>query len=122
MRAATKPLEKARYVAPHSDKEWLQNVQRKLHTRSRDKPDDAFHKLWGLVTDPRNLRTAFARVARNKGRRTAGVDGITVRQIIGTGVDRFVEQVRSELRPKTYRPRPVRRVLIPKPGQPGKFR
>jgi group II intron reverse transcriptase/maturase len=122
MRAATKPLEKAMYVAPHSDKEWLRSVQRKLYTRSRDKPDDAFHKLWGLVTDPRNLRIAVARVARNKGRRTAGVDGITVRQVIGKGVDRFVEQVRSELRAKTYRPSPVRRVLIPKPGQPGKFR
>ena len=38
MRAAQKPLGNATYVASDSDKEWLQSVQKKLHTRSWKKP------------------------------------------------------------------------------------
>ena len=38
------------------------------------------------------------------------------------GIEDFLECLRSELRSGGYRPSPVRRVLIPKPGQPGKFR
>jgi group II intron reverse transcriptase/maturase len=111
------------YVAPQPDKGWLRNVQRALYTRSRQEPDYVFRKLWGLMTDLRNLRMAFARVARNKGKRTPGVDGITVRKVVvAGGVDAFVERLRVELRASSYQPSPVRRVLIPKAGQPGKFR
>src|SRR5258708_32664851 len=85
-------------------------------------PDYVFRKLWGLAIDPRNLRLAFARVARNKGRRSAGVDGITVANVLRKGLDPFIEKVHVDLRPGQYKPGPVRRVLIPKAGQPGKFR
>jgi group II intron reverse transcriptase/maturase len=110
------------YVAPRSDLDWLLTEQKKLHTRSKENLDYVFDKLWGLITDARNLRTAVARVARNKGGRTAGVDGITVRRVVVDGVEQFVANVRAELRSGAYRPSPVRRVLIPKAGQPGKFR
>jgi group II intron reverse transcriptase/maturase len=110
------------YVASELDKSWLQSVQRRLYERSRNDPDCVFCKLWGLITDPRNLRMAAARVARNKGARTAGVDGLTVGRVLSKGIDTFAEALRSELRAASYRPSPVRRVLIPKPGQPGKFR
>src|SRR5438445_8975267 len=65
---------------------------------------------------------AFDRVARNRGRRTGGVDGVTVRKIVAVGVEAFVTALRYELRTGTYRPSAVRRVMIPKAGQPGKFR
>ena len=111
------------YVAPQSDKDWLLTEQRKLHERSRTNPDYVFCKLWGLITDPRNLRVALARVARNKGKRTPGVDGMTVRKLLATtGVDAFVEAVRGALRSASFAPSPTRRVLIPKVGAPGKFR
>jgi RNA-directed DNA polymerase len=116
-------LGKAMYVASKLDRSWLQSERRRLYERSLKDPDYVFRKLWGLITDPRNLRIAVARVACNKGRRTAGVDGVTVRKALSSiGIDAFVAQVRAELRSGTYRPEPVRRVLIPKPGQPGKFR
>jgi RNA-directed DNA polymerase len=121
MRATSKPPEKATYVAPQPDKDWLLNVQRTLYTQSRSNSAYVFRKLWGFVTDPRNLRTAVARVARNRGRRTAGIDGVTVGRVIANGVDAFVAGLRQELR-AAYRPVPVRRVLIPKAGQPGKYR
>lgn len=110
------------YVATALDREWLQNRQRELYARSWNQLEYVFCKLWGLVTDPRNLRTALSRVARNRGRRTAGVDGLTVGQLVARGTDAFIEQVRGEMRSGAFRPSPVRRVLIPKPGQPGKFR
>ena len=110
------------YVASEPDRAWLFSVQRKLYTRSRDNLDYVFRKLWGLVTDPHNLRMALARVARNRGRRTSGVDRVTVATVLRSGVEQFVADVRADLRSGRYAPSPVRRVLIPKTGQPGKFR
>ena len=110
------------YVATKEDTLWLQNVQRALYTRSKEHPDYVFEKLWGLVTDSRNLRIAFARVQRNRGARTAGIDRVTVRKVLQSGVTPFLDEIRKDLRGGTFRPEPVRRVLIPKAGQPGKFR
>jgi retron-type reverse transcriptase len=121
MGTASKSPGKAMYVAPRPDWDWLRIVQRKLYARSEQQVDYVFCKLWGLVTDPRNLRMALARVAGNRGRRTAGVDGITVGHV-AKRVEAFIAEVRSELRSGAYRPSPVRRVLIPKIGAPGKFR
>jgi len=109
------------YVAPRTDWDWLRIEQRKLYTRSEKEVQYVFRKIWGLVTDHRNLRMAFARVAGNRGGRTAGVDGVTVGQVTKR-TDTFIAELRSELRSGTYRPSPVRRVLIPKIGAPGKFR
>jgi RNA-directed DNA polymerase len=110
------------YVANQLASSWLLNVQRTLFARSKDNLDYVFCKLWGLVVDPHNLRVALARVAGNRGHRTAGVDGVTVRMIARDGIEDFLEGLRSELRSGDYRPSPVRQVLIPKPGQLGKFR
>jgi RNA-directed DNA polymerase len=122
MRTAAKPVQRAMYVATQLEKSWLLDVQRKLYARSWNEPVYIWRKLWGLVTDRRNLVLALGRVARNRGARSAGVDGLTVRKVLQRGVDGFVERLRGELRSGLYRPSPVRRVLIPKAGQPGKFR
>jgi hypothetical protein len=45
-----------------------------------------------------------------------GVDGVTFEDIAGSGVERWRAAVQEARREKTYRPQPVRRVLIPKPG------
>lgn len=122
MGTATKPPGKAMYVASQSDKDWLRSVQRKLYQRSQENPGYVFRKLWGLVTEPRNLRIAVARVAGNRGQRTAGIDGITVRMALRAGVDHLVASLREKLRSRSFLPSPVRRVSIPKRGQPGKYR
>ena len=121
MGTASKSPGEAMYVAPRPDWDWLRIEQRKLYARSEEQVNYAFCKLWGLVTDARNLRMALARVASNRGRRTAGVDGITVRHVTKQ-TETFIAELRSELRSGAYRPSPVRRVLIPKIGTPGKFR
>src|SRR5260370_17729797 len=51
----------------------------------------------------------------NRGGR--GVDGVSFWGIErGVGVDEWLASLRKELRDQTYKPSPVRRVMIPKPG------
>ena len=122
MSAAAGPLGQAMYVASKDDRLWLLNVQRALHARSWERTNYVFEKLWGFVTDARNLRIALERVRRNRGARTGGVDRVTVRQVLASGAERFLADLRTELRLGAFRPKPVRQVLIPKAGKPGKFR
>ena len=60
------------------------------------------------------LRHAYALARVNAG--APGVDGVTFEQIEALGVDVWLAGLREELVSKTYRPDPVRRVMIPKPG------
>ena len=73
-----------------ADKAWLLSVQRKLYQWSRQHLDESYRELWNWIIDPRNLRCAWARVATNQGKRTAGIDGKTVgsirRDIASTGM------------------------------------
>jgi RNA-directed DNA polymerase len=79
--------------------------------------------MWGWLTDPRTLRCAWRRVASNRGKRSAGVDGMTVGRIRAkVGEQRFLDGLQAELRSGAYRPSPSRRKLIPKAGKPGQFR
>ncbi len=107
-----------------ADRAWLLGVQRKLCRWSKETPEDAYGDVWNWVTDPRNLRCAWQMTARNKGRRTPGVDGSTVASIAdgNGGVPLFLDELREALRNGSYRPSPARRKWIPKPGKPGKFR
>ncbi len=106
-----------------ADEAWLLGVQRKLYQWSRNNPESCYRELWNWVTDLRNLRRAWRKIAGNKGSRTAGIDGMTVMRIRnGEGSEAFLVKLRDELRTGRYRPSPCRRKLIPKLGQPGKFR
>ena len=105
------------------DKTWLLDIQRKLYVLSRSHPDEAWGDMWNWITDPRNLRLAWRRVVSNRGKRSPGMDGLTVRRIEQRiGVERFLAGLREKLRNGSFRPSPVRRVLIPKRGKPGQFR
>ncbi|WP_247485922.1 hypothetical protein [Bradyrhizobium sp. 193] len=44
------------------------------------------------------------------------MDGTTFEQIDASGLEAWLAGLRDELVTKTYRPDPVRRVMIPKPG------
>jgi RNA-directed DNA polymerase len=105
-----------------TDNVWLLDVQKRLYQWSREHPEGQYRELWGWVTDLRNLRYAWRTIASNKGKRTPGVDGVTVKHIHQQGVDTYLEDVRKELQSGSYVPSPARRVLIPKPGKSGEFR
>lgn len=59
-----------------------------------------------------NLNAAYLQVVRNKG--AAGIDGMTVEEL-GAYLSKNGESIREQLRTRKYKPRPVRRVEIPKP-------
>jgi RNA-directed DNA polymerase len=97
------------------------HVQTKLHQWAKRDPTKRFDDLFNLVCDQATLAVAWDRVKRNRGARTAGVDGQTRYYIEHRqGVPAFLASVREALRARTFRPQPVRRRGIPKAG--GKVR
>ena len=77
------------------------------------------HSLVDKVFKPKNLRLAWERVKANKG--AGGVDGESVKDF-EEKLDERLGQLHSELRMDAYRPQPVRRKMIPKPGKIGEMR
>jgi len=96
-------------------------IQTKLHRWARDDPHRRFDDLFNLAADPAFLLVAWDRVRGNKGARTAGVDGRTAASIAtGTGVEEFLDALRTSLKDRSFQPQPVRERMIPKAG--GKLR
>jgi group II intron reverse transcriptase/maturase len=75
------------------------------------------HSLIGQVYDPRNLARAWERVKSNKG--AGGVDGVTVARF-DQKREHYLGLLHQKLKDGSYRPRPVRRVEIDKPGSTAK--
>ncbi len=71
------------------------------------------HSLISQVYDPRNLRRAWERVRQNDG--CAGVDGVTIARF-EQDREHYLDVLHRQLRESRYRPRPVKRVEIDKPG------
>lgn len=69
--------------------------------------------LWELMLSKENLLAALNRVEVNRG--APGVDGMTTAELRPWLMVHWPE-VRAELDAGTYRPAPVRQVIIPKPG------
>lgn len=59
-----------------------------------------------------NLNAAYLQVVRNKG--AAGIDGMTAEEL-GACLSENGEGIKEQLRTRKYKPKPVRRVEIPKP-------
>jgi RNA-directed DNA polymerase len=99
----------------------VRRMQVKLHHWAAADNGRRFHDLFNLVCDPAFLTVAWQRVSTNTGARTPGVDKVTVSFIVNrVGVDTFLDHVRGELKTGSFRPVPVRQVMIPKAS--GKLR
>jgi RNA-directed DNA polymerase len=79
--------------------------------------DNPEHSRWDELMEEVathvNLATATKRVRKNRG--SPGIDGMTVAELPAY-MEQHEERLRRELLAGTYRPRPVRRKTIPKPG------
>lgn len=91
----------------------VQKLQDTLHAKAKESPDFRFYTLYDKIYREDVLWVAYRRCLINKG--AAGVDGQTFEDIEKYGVKKWLGELAEELRTKTYRPRPVRRVYIPKP-------
>jgi len=91
----------------------VQKLQTALHDKAKGSPNFRFYALYDKVYRKDVLEFACECCKANGG--AAGVDGQSFEDIEKYGVERWVDELAEELRSRTYRPLPVRRVYIPKP-------
>jgi RNA-directed DNA polymerase len=91
----------------------VRELQRKLWVAAKRSPGRRFHALYDRIFRSDVLEEAWRRVQKNKG--AAGIDRQTLAAVQEYGAERLLAELQRDLRQGSYRPRPVRRVEIPKP-------
>src|SRR5215468_11160824 len=94
--------------------EKIRPLQRKLYGKAKAEPAFRFYVLYDKICREDILRHAYGLARANAG--APGVDGIDFGQIEQKGLEAWLAGLREDLVSKRYRPDPVRRVRIPKPG------
>ncbi len=92
----------------------VRELQIKLYRKAKSEPGFRFYQLYDKVYREDVLVRAWTLAKANQG--APGVDGESFEDIETAGVMKWLNGLRQELHDKTYRPQPVRRVVIPKPG------
>jgi hypothetical protein len=95
----------------------LRRLQEALYTKAKQEPAYRFYLLHDKMYRADILAHAYAIAKQNGG--APGVDGMTFEDIEAAGLEPWLAAVGEALRTERYRPQPVRRVLIPKPGGVG---
>src|SRR6195256_1806537 len=90
----------------------IRNLQRKLYCKAKAEPAFRFYLLYDKICREDILVHAYRLARVNAG--APGVDGMTFARIEEQGLEAWLAGLRAELVAKTYRPDPVRRVMIPK--------
>lgn len=110
-------------VGPARGRDNVRALQRVLYRSAKQDPERRFHALFDKVARSDVMLRAWRDVRANRG--APGVDGVSIEAVEGSGdagVEAFLNALAAELRSGSYRPSPLRRVHIPKPGKPGRTR
>jgi RNA-directed DNA polymerase len=94
--------------------EKIRRLQRKLYAKAKEAPEFRFYQLYDKVYREDILAYAYALSRQKKGQ--PGVDGVRFTDIEALGLETWLKDLQKDLQQKTYRPQPVRRTKIPKPG------
>lgn len=99
---------------------WVFELRRTLYCKAKQEPKYQFYTLYGLICKPEVIEAAWCMVSRNNG--APGVDGVSIGSIRSSASRKkeFLDKIGQELLEKTYQPKAVKRVLIPKAN--GKMR
>jgi len=97
----------------------IRTLQRKLYLKAKAEPNYRFYLLYDKIHRADILRHAYDLVRANRG--APGVDGVSCAVIEAAGLESWLLGIETELRTKAYQPQPVRRVMIPKPGDGVRF-
>ena len=92
--------------------EKIQEFQRKLNQKAKADLKFRFYSLYDKTYRTDILEEAYRRVKANKG--ASGVDGVTIDDIESQGKAEYLAELQRELKEEQYKPKPVRRVYIPK--------
>lgn len=114
MRAVVGKGSVSAFVASPTAVDKVQVLQRTLYRAAKADPGRRFHALYDKVHRRDVLERAWVQVRRNDG--APGIDQITIADVEEYGVSRLLDELATDLRERTYRPLPARRVWIPKPG------
>ena len=92
----------------------LHELRWKLNQKAKKEPKFRFYTLYDRVCRMDVLEAAWKHVGK-KGK-AAGIDGVRAEDILAeeNGVEKFLADLHEELKTKSYRPSPVKRVYIPK--------
>jgi RNA-directed DNA polymerase len=93
--------------------EKIRTLQRKLYCKAKAEPAFRFYVLYDKIWRDDILRHAYELARANAG--APGVDGVSFAEIEEQGLEAWLAGLREDLVSRTYRPDPVRRVMIPKP-------
>ena len=96
----------------------VQKLQTALHAKAKTEAGYRFYALYDKIYREDILAHAYAQCRSNKG--APGVDGQDFSDVEAYGLERWLGELATALKEKTYRPEPIRRVFIPKPN--GKLR
>jgi RNA-directed DNA polymerase len=113
----------ARTVRQADGLDPVRALQRVLYRSAKQDRTRRFRALFDKLARSDVMWRAWVDVATNRG--APGVDGVTVTSIADGGagsVRVFLDGLAGQLKAGTYRPKPLRRVHIPKPGRPGESR
>ena len=94
--------------------EKIRRLQRKLYVAAKEDPKRRFHQLYDKVYRKDILYYAYCAAREQNG--APGVDGESFADIEKEGEMKWLRRMEEELHKRTYKPDPVRRVMIPKPG------